>query len=41
MLTLETPEGIAYVAGALNVCEPAATPPPPKTPILEVPIAMI
>jgi len=41
MFTFETPDGMVKVAGELNVCEPAGTPPPPKTPILEVPIAIL
>jgi hypothetical protein len=41
ILTLVTPTGIEKVPGVLKVCDPAGTPPPPKTPIFEVPIAMI
>jgi hypothetical protein len=35
--------GAVKVPGALKVCDPAGTTalPPPKTPIFEVPIAMI
>jgi len=40
MLILLTPTDVK-VPGALNVSVPAGTEPAPKTPIFEVPIAMI
>jgi hypothetical protein len=41
MVTFVTPTGTEKVPGALNVWFPPGTPPPPKTPTLEVPIAII
>jgi hypothetical protein len=40
MVTLLRPDTAVNVPGALNVSLPASMP-PPKTPIFEVPIAMI
>jgi hypothetical protein len=39
--TFVSPAGAAKVPGVLNVSLPAGMPPPPKTPIFEVPIAII
>jgi len=41
MLTFVSPTGAEKIPGALNVWVPAGIPPPPRTPIFEVPIAMI
>jgi hypothetical protein len=41
MVTLLTPTGTVKVPGVLNVCVPPGTTPAPKTPIFEVPIAII
>jgi hypothetical protein len=41
MVILLKPTGAEKVPGALNVSLPAGIPPPPNTPIFEVPIAII